>query len=89
MDTPFLNVRLSAEDQHVIERLQKSLGLSKSAIVKRALHSLASAKSLSGAAGGLFELGEGRFGQYGSSTRQAADIKRIARTRAFAKRSGR
>jgi uncharacterized protein YgbK (DUF1537 family) len=88
MDSEFLTVRLSKDDASVIERLRQKTGLSKTDIVKRALRSLA----LEGgetAGGGLFELGAARFGRHGSARRQSSDIKRIAKSRVRAKRTGR
>jgi hypothetical protein len=87
MDSEFLTVRLSKDDARVIQRLRDETGLSKTDIVKRALRSLAS-KGGATAEGGLFALGVGRFGRYGDARRQSANIKRIAKSRARAKRTG-
>ncbi len=87
MDTEFLTVRLSEDDARVIKRLRQETGLSKTDIVRRALRALA--KEDAGAmTGGLFELGADRFGRHGNVRRQSADIKRIAKTRVLAKRTG-
>ncbi|MGA8053870.1 MAG: ribbon-helix-helix domain-containing protein [Burkholderiales bacterium] len=89
MDSEFLSIRLSKDDARVILRLRATTGLSKSEIVKRALRSLASDGTAPAGGTGLFELGATRFGRYGNVRRQSSDIKRIARTRAIAKRTGR
>lgn len=89
MDSEFLSIRLSKDDARVILRLRATTGLSKSEIVKRALRSLASDGTAPAEGTGLFELGATRFGRYGNVRRQSSDIKRIARTRAIAKRTGR
>jgi len=88
MDSDFLTVRLSKDDARVIQRLREKTGLSKTDIVKRALRSFANERDDS-TQGGLFELGAARFGRYGSARRQSSDIKRIAKSRARAKRTGR
>jgi hypothetical protein len=56
---------------------------SASEITKRALRAPATEGD------GLFALGEARFGRYGSASRQSSEIKRIAKVRAAAKRTGR
>jgi len=89
VDSEFLSIRLSKDDARVILRLRATTGLSKSEIVKRALRSLASDGTAPAGGTGLFELGATRFGRYGNVRRQSSDIKRIARTRAIAKRTGR
>ena len=89
MDAEFLTVRLSKDEAQVIQRLRRKTGLSKSAIVKRALHSLAKESEGDGDAGGLFALGVTRFGRYGNAARQSADIKRVVKSRVRAKRFSR
>lgn len=89
MDSQFLTIRLSKDDAHVIHRLRATTGLSKTEIVKRALRSLASDATAPAEGTGLFELGATRFGRYGNVRRQSSDLKRIARSRAVAKRTGR
>lgn len=89
MDSEFLTIRLSKDDARVIHRLRATTGLSKSEIVKRALRALASDETAPVEGAGLFELGAARFGRHGSVRRQSSRIKRIARGRALAKRSGR
>lgn len=89
MDSEFLTIRLSKDDARVIHRLRAATGLSKTEIVKRALRSLASDETAPVEGAGLFELGATRFGRYGSVRRQSSHIKRIARARAIAKRTGR
>ncbi len=89
MDTEFLTIRLSSNEARAIERLRRATGLSKTEIVKRALRLLGK-DDLPGDAGiGLYALGAGRFGRHGEARRQSADIKRVARARANAKRTGR
>lgn len=88
MDTEFLTVRLSADDAQVLQRLRRETGLSKTDIVRRGLRALAKYQANS-TEGGLFELGIARFGRHGNVRRQSTDIKRIAKTRVVAKRSGR
>lgn len=84
----FLNVRLNQADAQLIDRLQAQTALTKSELVKRALHALA--RDTAGVRpGGLYELGKARFGRYGDVTRQAADIKSVVRDRLHAKRSDR
>ena len=87
MESEFLTIRLSKEDASVVHRLRASTGLSKTEIVKRALRSLASGVTAPAEGTGLFELGAGRFGRYGTVRRQSSDIKRIARSRGTAKRA--
>ena len=82
----FLSVRLTAAESQLIDRLQAQTALTKSELVKRALHALARATAAL-QEGGLFELGKARFGRHGDATRQAADIKRVVRARLHAKRS--
>ncbi|MBI3373266.1 MAG: ribbon-helix-helix protein, CopG family [Betaproteobacteria bacterium] len=89
MNSEFLTVRLSKEDARVVHRLRATMGLSKTEIVKRALRSLASGATAPAEGAGLFELGSGRFGRYGTVRRQSSDIKRIARSRAIVKRTRR
>lgn len=89
MDSEFLTIRLSKEDARVVHRLRATTGLSKTEIVKRALRSLASGATAPAGGEGLFELGASRFGRYGDVRRQSSNIKRIARSRADAKRTRR
>ncbi len=89
MDTEFLTIRLSNNEARAIERLRQATGLSKTEIVKRALRLLGAGGISPGGAEGLFALGSGRFGRHGDVRRQSADIKRIARSRANARRTGR
>ncbi len=89
METEFLTIRLSKDDARILRRLRAATGLSKTAVVKRALQSLAQSADDPSAAAGLYALGAGRFGRFGSVRRQSADIKRIARSRALARRTRR
>jgi predicted transcriptional regulator len=89
VDTEFLTIRLSKDDARVMQRLREAMGLTKTEIVKRALRSLAGDRTDSTAGGGLYELGAARFGRHGDARRQSSAIKRVARARAFAKRTGR
>ena len=89
MDSEFLTIRLSKDDARVMRRLRATTGLSKTEIVKRALRSLASNGTAPAEGTGLFELGASRFGRHGNARRQSSDIKRIARARAVAGRTGR
>jgi hypothetical protein len=89
VDSEFLTIRLSKDDARIVHRLRAVTGLSKTEIVKRALWSLASDRAASVEGAGLFELGATRFGRYGNVRRQSSEIKRIARARAIAKRTGR
>jgi len=89
VENEFLTIRLSKDDARVIQRLRATTGLSKTELVKRALRSLASEGAPSTGGAGLYELGAGRFGRFGSLRRQSSDIKRIARSRAVAKRTRR
>ena len=89
MDSEFLTIRLSKEDARIVHRMRATTGLSKKKIVKRALRCLASGAIAPAEGGGLFELGAARFGRYGNVRRQSSDIKRIARSRAIAKRTRR
>lgn len=89
VENEFLTIRLSKDDARVIQRLRATTGLSKTELVKRALRSLASEGASPAAAAGLYQLGAGRFGRFGRLRRQSSDIKRIARSRAVAKRTRR
>ena len=89
MDTEFLTIRLSNNEARTIERLRQTTGLSKTEIVKRALRLLGTDGNSAGGAEGLFALGSGRFGRHGDVRRQSADVKRVARSRANARRTGR
>ena len=89
MDAEFLTVRLSKEDARVIRRLRDATGMTKSEIVKKALHSLAGGSAPSAPGSGLYELGVDRFGRHGDVRRQSSDVKRIDRRRAVAGRTGR
>lgn len=86
MRAQFLTVRLTESEARLVARLHEETGLSKSALVKRALESL-SEKHAAPAAGGLYELGAERFGRHGDVARQSAQIKRVVRERLDAKRS--
>jgi len=86
MTARFLTLRLTDTEAELLARLGASTGLTKTEIVKRALHGLA--KTMPAGEGGLFELGAARFGRHGDDTRQAADIKRVVRARLDAKRPG-
>ena len=82
----FLNVRLNQAEAQLIDRLQTQTALTKSELVKRALHALA--RDTAGVQpAGLYELGKARFGRHGDASRQSADIKRAVRARLHAKRS--
>ena len=89
MDPEFLTIRLSGSEARMIKRLRQATGLSKTEIVKRALRSLEADEGAAAGKEGLFALGAGRFGKYGDARRQSADIKRVARSRAHARRTGR
>jgi hypothetical protein len=89
MANEFLTIRLSKDDARVMRRLRATTGLSKTELVKRALRSLASNAAAPAEGTGLFELGVSRFGRHGDARRQSSDIKRIARARAVAQRTGR
>jgi hypothetical protein len=81
-----LSLRLSPDDAHLMAQLQVSLGVSKSAVVKRALRLMAEqlkAEPQSDA----FAAGAGLFGRYGDEQRQAADIKQLVRQRLASKRA--
>ena len=82
----FLTLRLNETEAELLARRGASTGLTKTEIVKRALHGLA--KTLPAGAGGLFELGAARFGRHGDDARQAVDIKRVVRAHLDAKRPG-
>lgn len=86
MAAHFLNVRLNEAEAQLIDRLQSQTALTKSELVKRALHALAR-DTAAVQTGGMYELGKARFGRHGDVTRQAADIKRVVRARLHAKRS--
>lgn len=80
MNAQNLNVRLNADEAALLARLSSKAGLTKSEIVRRALHEMAAQLgTVSGA--GLYELGRARFGRYGDASRQSADIKRLVRGR--------
>ena len=89
MEPEFLTVRLSGSDARVMRRLRETTGLSKTEIVKRALRLLRSGGMADAGGEGLFSLGSGRFGRHGDIQRQSSEIKRVARSRADAKRTGR
>ena len=85
MTTSFLTLRLAEQDALLIERYQSQTGLSKTEIVKRALHKLLQ-EDPAPAQTGLFALGQSKFGRFGDATRQAADIKQVVRAQLAAKR---
>ena len=85
MTTSFLTLRLAEHDAVLIERYQSQTGLSKTEIVKRALHKLLQ-DNPAPAQTGLFALGQDKFGRFGDATRQAADIKQVVRAQLAAKR---
>jgi hypothetical protein len=87
METTFLTVRLGEDDAAILESLNRLTGATKSDIVKRALRDYAAQQAPN--VGGLFALGEKTFGKHGTSERQAADIKKIARERIDTKRTRR
>lgn len=89
MDSEFLTIRLSSDDASMIRRLRKATGLSKTELVKRALRSFGAGTVPPEHREGLFALGLARFGRHGDARRQSSSIKRIARSRANAKRIGR
>jgi hypothetical protein len=88
MAAQFLTLRLSETEAELISRLQARTALSKSDLVKRALQAL-DRESGDAKGGGLFALGEARFGRHGDAKRQSADIKSVVRGRLDAKRTGR
>ena len=81
-----LSLRLSAEDARIMAQLHAKLGLSKSAVVKNALHLLADQLDDAGQAD-AFAAGAGLFGRYGDDQRQSADIKQVVRQRLANKRA--
>ena len=85
MSAQFLTLRLAAEDASLIERFQTQTGLSKTEIVKRALRNLVSGETPQ-VEGGLFALGQGKFGRFGDASRQSANVKQVVRQRLLAKR---
>ena len=88
MTAQFLTLRLTAAEAELVSRLRSTTGLSKSEIVKRALHSMADATGVS-AGDSLYDLGAAHFGRHGDASRQAADIKAVVRARLNAKHTGR
>jgi predicted transcriptional regulator len=88
MDSEFLTVRLSNDDARMVQRLREATGLSKSAIVKRALRLLADHRDATDEKS-LYQLGAAYFGRYGDARRQSVDIKRIAKLRIHAKNTRR
>jgi hypothetical protein len=87
MGAQFLTVRLTEAESRLVERLHAQTGLTKSALVKQALHRLSAAHEAS-ANGGLYALGAVHFGRHGDATRQSARIKSVVRERLNAKRTG-
>jgi hypothetical protein len=81
----FLSLRLGASDSALMQQLHERMGLSKSAIVKRALQHLA-ASTEAQADVSLFDLGKPLFGRHGDATRQSKYIKSVVRQRLAAKR---
>ena len=80
MSTSHLTLRLTRDDATLIEHLQARTGMTKSAVVKHALRSLAA--NLSDAAPAvpsLYSLGEAVFGRYGDVTRQSVNVKQVVR----------
>ena len=87
MTTSHLTLRLTSQDEQLIERLRAQTGMSKSDLVKLALRTLASNEESSAPSpGGLFALGASTFGRHGSETRQSANMKSVVRARLKAKR---
>ena len=84
MATQILTIRLTETESRLVERLSKQTGLTKSALVKKALKQLSLTQAQS-PGGGLFELGKARFGRYGDAARQSAQIAvyRTAKRKAF------
>lgn len=83
----FLTIRLTEAESRLVARLNQQTGLTKSALVKKALENLSLTQDAS-AGGGLFELGEAHFGRHGDAARQSTQIKRVVRARLNAKRTG-
>jgi Ribbon-helix-helix protein, copG family len=88
MGSNHLTLRLSSQEARLIEQLRTASGLSKSDIVKRALHAwAAAAPPASGAqAPSLFDLGEASFGKHANAARQSSNIKSVVRAQLRAKR---
>ena len=87
MTSQFLTIRLTEAESRLVARLNQQTGLTKSALVKKALENLSLTQTAS-AGGGLFELGEAQFGRHGDATRQSDQIKQVVRARLNAKRTG-
>lgn len=83
----FLTIRLTEAESRLVARLNQQTGLTKSALVKKALENLSLTHDAS-AGGGLFELGEAHFGRHGDAARQSTQIKHVVRARLNAKRTG-
>lgn len=80
-----LSLRLSADDAHLMMQLHARLGISKSAVVKKALRLMADQLGNTGQAD-AFLAGAGLFGRYGDDQRQSADIKQVVRQQLAVKR---
>ncbi len=87
MRAQFLSIRLTEAESRLVARLNQITGLSKSALVKRALKEMSAAHD-GAAASSLFDPGAANFGRHGDATRQSAGIKRVLRERLNAKRTG-
>jgi len=87
MTTPqILSLRLSADEAQLMAQLHARLGISKSAVVKKALRLLADQFGSTGPAD-AYSAGADLFGRYGDEQRQASDIKQVVRQRLATKRS--
>ena len=84
MNSQYLSLRLSKQELTLIEHLRSQTGLSKSEILKRALHQYVGSNDVCTAVS-LFALGQNSFGRYGVVTRQSSDVKRVVRKRLQAK----
>ena len=81
-----LSLRLSPDDAHLMAQLHARLGVSKSEVVKKALHLMAD-QITSASDANAFSAGAGLFGRYGDAQRQSAGIKQMVPQRLAAKRS--
>jgi len=77
MTTPqILSLRLSADEAQLMAQLHARLGISKSAVVKKALRLLADQFGSTKPAD-AYSAGAGLFGRYGDEQRQSSDIKQV------------
>lgn len=83
MESSFLTLRLNEDDVRTVESLRAATGLSKSALVKEALHRMAKAQGVAAAKPtSLYDLWLAMGPHDGGNVeRQSSDAKRIVRER--------